>query len=96
VTGYTCGSLVDKTQEGAGPNNDGAFTFMVVQRISGSADMSTEGDSGGPVFVNSSAWGITHGCLTPTEDCQGNNAFHVYTAINYVEDGLDGVVKTAP
>lgn len=71
---------------------------MLVLRTSGSSDFGTEGDSGGPVFLNSSAYGIIHACvhLITVDNCQGNDPGFVYTAVNYVENGLDGVVKTSP
>lgn len=55
-------------------------------------DLSTPGDSGGPVFINGKAWGITSGATwNISMFCECNN---VYMPINYAESGLDVTILT--
>lgn len=88
TTGYDCGTVVSKT-----------FTpgwvpyalpyYMQVHNCCGS-DLSTGGDSGGPVFWNNAAYGIIEGWY-------GTEAASdlIYTAINFVEAGIGIVVLTS-
>ncbi len=85
-TNYDCGYLVSKTVVGAVPNP--AATWMHLHRDG--VDMSSPGDSGGPIFVSASAWGIMHACISVDLECD-NPALKddaVYDAINYVEANL--------
>jgi hypothetical protein len=81
-THETCGYLKSKTfQPGYVPNANA--TFMLVQP-NGGPDMVNGGDSGGPVYLGHSAYGLVSGeyglpwCMCDL----------IFTAANYVEDGL--------
>lgn len=88
TTGYTCGVLVSKTLQPSYVPNANA-TFMWVS-ANGGPDMVNPGDSGGPVFINNSAYGIVSGeygfpwCMCDL----------IYTALDYVESGVSVTVLT--
>jgi hypothetical protein len=86
---YTCGYISDKNFD---PNYDWSFgdtdpTFIRV--TSTETDLSEPGDSGGPWFLVSTAYGTMSGQIEP-----GNDA--IYMAVNYVESGLGVSVMTSP
>lgn len=59
TTGYKCGYLVSKTYKPSWVPFATATFHHAEPR--GGPDMSSEGDSGGPVFINNEAWGIVSG-----------------------------------
>lgn len=72
VTGYRCGNIETKNASLNYVTNSNA-TFIRVRRIN--EQLSAGGDSGGPWFLNNTAYGIHSGGTTNTA---------VYTAIDYV------------
>ncbi|NJC98086.1 MAG: hypothetical protein FIB03_17420 [Anaerolineae bacterium] len=87
VTGYTCGYISSKNVQGD-VNIPAYFTFIRVNNTAGYSDLSSPGDSGGPWFNGTVAYGIHHGhALDDPNDA-------IYMAINYVE-GLGVSVVTA-
>jgi hypothetical protein len=88
VTHYGCGSLVTKSFLPSWVPN-GQATFMQVHQAS--TDLCTPGDSGGPVFVNNTAYGIVEGWSGPQD---GSNSDLIYTAIDYPESWLGVTVLT--
>lgn len=80
VTGWTCGELISKVFDpGAGYN----ATFMY---LDGTYNLSSTGDSGGPVVNGNTAWGIAKGQV-------GWDMY--YTALDYVEGGVTVRVRTS-
>ena len=91
ITGDGCGVLDDKNYcANYVPN----FNCTYHKLSNDGVDLSTEGDSGGPVYKNQSAWGIISGSSYNIHTLCYCNL--LYTPINYVESGLGAVVKTAP
>jgi hypothetical protein len=72
--GYRCGTLIRKDWSPSYITN-ASPTFMVVHSFSG-ADMGNDGDSGGPWYNGTEAWGIHSGTI---EDIDA-----IYMAINYI------------
>ncbi|HEY7874118.1 MAG TPA: hypothetical protein VIG64_03240 [Actinomycetota bacterium] len=73
TTGYDCGSIVSKTyQPGATGSHSFNETFIRVQD-----DTTDGGDSGGPSFLNNSAFGIIKGHI-------GDNGDYYFMAQNYM------------
>lgn len=85
---YTCGFISSKYVQG-NVNFPAYFTFIRVDNTAGYTNLSSGGDSGGPWFNGTVAYGIHHG--EPGDD-PGDA---IYMAINYV-DGLGVSVVTAP
>jgi len=86
VTGYNCGTLVDKDYRVSHFSNANP-TFMRVNRSG--IDLSQQGDSGGPWFVGTSAWGIHVAAAEP------NYHEAVYMAVNYLSGiGVNPRLKT--
>ncbi|MEX0629644.1 MAG: hypothetical protein WEE67_04295 [Chloroflexota bacterium] len=86
ITYYGCGTLVEKTvAPGYIPQAQPVFHRLA----NGSTDLTSPGDSGGPVFYAGSAWGIivAEGCYPVCNDS-------IYSAINYVEYHLAVTVLT--
>jgi hypothetical protein len=54
-------------------------------------DLSTEGDSGGPVYSTNGAWGMISGCYPTFTGC--NDA--IFVAANYIESSMSAVIKTS-
>ena len=73
TTGYTCGTIESKTYDPDGSETQFAATFIYVD--GGDVNLSEPGDSGGPWFYGTSAYGIHHGGL-------GNDS--VFMAQNYM------------
>ena len=87
TTGYTCGYISSKSYNW---DNKGSSTYIRVNNDSSSyPNLSEGGDSGGPWFNSSTAFGTHVGA--PGSDA--NDA--VYMAINYVS-GISVSVMTAP
>jgi hypothetical protein len=83
ATGYGCGFISSK--DSAGCNTGGGVAFIIVQ--SQGADLAEPGDSGGPTFVDHSAYGQM--------TCKQGLNFH-YVATDFIENGLRVTVLTAP
>ncbi|MBI5838635.1 MAG: S-layer homology domain-containing protein, partial [Chloroflexi bacterium] len=88
TTGYTCGHISSKTVYG-NVNPPLAATFIRVDNTGGYNDLSSGGDSGGPWFLGTTAYGIHHA----SSGIDPNDA--IYMAINYV-GGLGVSVVLAP
>lgn len=83
-TGYTCG-YIQTRQHQPSYIQDANPTFVRVAPHNDYPDMTNGGDSGGPVFLVSNAYGLVHGQWgAPWCECD-----LIYTAINFVENGLD-------
>lgn len=88
TTEYTCGYISSKTVNG-NVNPPLAATFIRVDNTAGYNDLSSGGDSGGPWFLSTTAYGIHHA----SSGIDPNDA--IYMAINYIE-GLDLSVVINP
>lgn len=88
TTNYTCGYISDKNYQPSYVPSASA-TFIRVDNTAGYGDLSSGGDSGGPWFLNNTAYGTHSG--SPGSD--PNDA--IYMAINYVS-GISVSVMTAP
>lgn len=75
TTGYSCGTVTDKT---GGPNYDNLFIEINNAQHSG-------GDSGGPWFLGTSAYGIHHG---------GGGTYSYFTATDYAEYFANSTLRT--
>lgn len=88
TTFYTCGYISSKTYAPSYvPSADA--TFIRVDNTAGYSPLAAPGDSGGPWFLNSGAWGVMSGI--PGSDA--NDA--LYMAVNY-HSGISVSVMTAP
>lgn len=85
TTGYTCGSISNKTTLPFSPVTNGTATYIYV--AGGTTNLSEGGDSGGPWFSGTNAYGLHHGGA-------GNDS--IYMAVNYLESGLSLTVLTGP
>jgi hypothetical protein len=74
TSGYRCGTLIRKDWSPSYITNPSP-TFMVVHSFSG-ADMGNAGDSGGPWYNGTEAWGIHSGSIEEIDA--------IYMAINYI------------
>ena len=83
---FTCGELAGKNVWAFWVPS-GASTYMEVQPTNG-ADLVNEGDSGGPVYLSNSAYGLVEA------EWQLCACHLIYTAVNYVESGLGVRVLT--
>lgn len=82
TTGYRCGYLASKSFQPSWVPNASATFHRAEPR--GGPDMSSEGDSGGPVFNSNYAWGIVSGQYgAPWCICD-----LIYTPVDYVQSGL--------
>lgn len=63
-------------------------TFITIQNQYCLEPMADHGDSGGPVWIGSDAWGIVSGLRSTS--CQEA----IYMASNYLEGGLNVTIKT--
>lgn len=88
TSGYTCGYISSKTFWPASVPNSNP-TFIRVNNTAGYNNLSSGGDSGGPWFISTTAYGIHHG--EPGDD-PGDA---IYMAINYI-GGLGVSVVLAP
>ncbi|MDQ6877349.1 MAG: S1 family peptidase [Candidatus Dormibacteraeota bacterium] len=90
TTGYGCGYLTSKTfAPGYVPNANGTFHILAKNGV----DLSNRGDSGGPVFLGNSAWGIISGEVLDFDNhciCD-----LIYAATDYVEGGLGVLIVTS-
>ena len=86
-TGYTCGYITDKNVL---PNQppDSTATYIRVHRDG--INLSEGGDSGGPWYVGSTAYGVHNGAPSPPNDYDA-----IYMAVNYFSM-KNLVVMTAP
>lgn len=92
-TQYDCGYLISKTIVGAMPN--AIATSMRLHRDG--VDLSSPGDSGGPVYTANGALGIIHACISTDPQCDDSTLKDdmVYVASNYVESGLGVLILTS-
>ncbi len=89
VTGYTCGYISSKNFSSSGVDSPSPTFIRVNNTAASYPDLSSGGDSGGPWFNNTTAYGVHHGA--PGDD--PNDA--IYMAINYI-DGLGVSVVLNP
>lgn len=85
TTGFDCGEITSMTyRPGYVPNGQPTFGL-----ISGAEDMSTGGDSGGPIYAGSYAVGTTSG--------ERNGTQNIFMPIHYMSwsGGISVVVKTS-
>lgn len=84
TTGYSCGTIESRTFQPTWTNAcNGVTCSSVWMKVSGSALECYPGDSGGPWFLNTDAYGIYKGQSssgTTASDCD----WAVYMAVNYV------------
>lgn len=82
-----CGTIVEKNYRGC--VEPYAWTYVRVSSSSGQ-DLAEGGDSGGPVFKSSSAYG--------TISCQAGAGLKdlLYVAVDYIESGLGVTILTTP
>lgn len=80
ITGYTCGEIISKWFDPPGNYN---ATWMRVHNPD-EDDLSASGDSGGPWFVGTKAYGIHHGAVDHYDD-YGDTGIDdaIYMAVNY-------------
>ena len=88
TTHYGCGDLTNKNFWAYWVPN-GASTYMRVDPYQPNLDLSSPGDSGGPVYYFNEAWGIVEGSWAAC------GCALIYTAINYVETGVGVRVLTS-
>jgi len=88
TTGYACGSISSTTLAPSHVTSPSA-TFIRVNNDQGYANLSSGGDSGGPWFLDTTAYGIHS--AEPSDD----TGDAVYMAINYISS-LGVSVLTAP
>jgi hypothetical protein len=87
ATGYGCGEVEEKEADAHWvPNQTGRYISL--KRCD--TDLSTGGDSGGPVFYNLSAFGIVSGWQFGGLLC---NDELVFASVSYVQSGLNVTVK---
>ena len=84
-TGFGCGYISEKDNTGC-VGGGGPFIYVQSQGI----DLVQGGDSGGPVFVDNSAYGVIS-CEAPA-----GGIHMIYAAVENVELGLGVTVLTAP
>lgn len=87
TTASGCGNIAEKNY--AGCVQPIASTYVRVTSSSGQ-DLAAGGDSGGPVFVSSSAYGMI--------SCEGGTGSRdlIYVAVDYIESGLGVTILTSP
>jgi hypothetical protein len=84
TTGYSCGTITDKTFQTSTCNGNNPCEFTWV-RVEGGALACSGGDSGGPWFLGNSAYGIHHsGASAGTAPGQCN--FAVFSPIDFKTD----------
>ena len=95
TTGYGCGYIVTmeflKNSFRTCPDCIGEATWIRVHRDG--VDLSSPGDSGGPFFYGSTAYGIMGSHITPV-DAEGNEigpSDALYMAINYLSSSNLGI-----
>lgn len=88
TTAYTCGKISSKNYAPSYVANANA-TFIRVDNTAGYTDLTAGGDSGGPWFVNGTAYGIQSG------DVGADPNDSIYMAVNYIT-GMNVSVMTAP
>ncbi len=87
--GSAAGSLGERDGKRSLGELDGASTYMRVDPYQPNLDLSSPGDSGGPVYYFNEAWGIVEGSWAAC------GCSLIYTAINYVETGVGVRVLTS-
>ena len=86
-TGYGCSTIRSKDYDMAGQQGTWHGTWIRVRDNSGPGALLQSGDSGGPWFYGTKAYGIS---TAATDDGDG-----IYMAINYIDD-MDLTVMIAP
>lgn len=89
VTAYGCGTIT-QTNRAPGYIPNVQPTYVYVTHSVGYPFLCKGGDSGGPVYLNNSAWGIIEGYNSTS-----TWADLVYTQTNYVEGGLGVTIVTS-
>lgn len=92
TTGYSCGQIAAIDSTDCDTSLTGGSCDPVWVRVEGPSLACFSGDSGGPWFVGSSAYGVNHGGSTSGED-PGDCNYAIYTAIDK-KTQLDTVVLT--
>jgi hypothetical protein len=90
-TGYGCGNVESRDAVAC---NDGSGGLVGIEvHSSANLDLSSKGDSGGPWYLGETAYG-TMSCHSWVEPYGYIDA--IFVASNYVESGLNVVIKTSP
>jgi len=92
-TGYGCGEVQTKTFRGMPPVSSPTLTYIQAMDVSYPyKTLGEPGDSGGPWFLNSQAWGIHHGDSGP--NIHGVND-GVFMSVSYLAN-MNVYVRTTP
>ena len=76
-TGFSCGTLISKTYRRTTPGASWSATWMRINANAQYPNQTDDGDSGGPVFSNTTAYGVMAASLSDGDA--------VYMAINYID-----------
>ena len=87
TTGYGCGEVEEKTADAHWVENQ-TGRYISLKRCN--TDLSTEGDSGGPVFFNYSAFGIVSGWQFGGLACKDEL---VFASVTYMQSNLPITIK---
>lgn len=88
TTGYGCGEVEEKEADANWvPNQTGRYISLKRCNV----DLSTDGDSGGPVFYNNAAFGIISGWQFGGLLCKDEL---VFASVSYIEGNLNLTIKT--
>ena len=94
TTGYGCGRLSSKTIAPSWVPNANPTFGLIARTTASPGDLSSPGDSGGPIFSSSDAWGTTSGeWFSADFGCACNN---VYAPVNYISGGMNISVLIQP
>lgn len=97
TTGYGCGSIINKTVAPAALVNNPINTFVQVRNAQ-NIDISSGGDSGGPIYKQGtgtgSAYGIMHAEVARTNAIHLGAIDAIYAPIDFVEAALNVKVLT--
>lgn len=93
TTGYTCGEIQTKFYQPSACISGATATYVYVHR--NGVGMFDAGDSGGPVFLNNTAYGIGN-CRVTYQEGPPKLQDEIFMAENYIEYGLNITVMTAP
>lgn len=94
TSGYNCGEVQTKTQSGfSGVVTSPTLTYIRVRDVSSPyKTLGESGDSGGPWFLNSQAWGVHHGGSGPNPHGVNDG---VFMSVSYLANN-NVYVRTSP
>lgn len=93
TTDYGCGEIVDRFYRPTGCISSATATYVYVHR--NNTHLLDGGDSGGPWFLNNTAYGLSN-CSLTLQEGPPKLTDGIYTAEDYIEIGLNITVMTAP